>query len=82
MTNNPNDGYPPNPHLILLILGCCESNFSARNVDKFFESPDIAAMIKNTVFKHFPMGHTHYKGNEIEDPAAFWGQRQASYSSG
>ena len=70
MTNKLNDGYPPNPHLILLILGCCESNFSSRNVDKFFESQDIAAMIQSTVYNHFPMGHTHYKGSTIEGPEA------------
>lgn len=73
MTDEHNEEFPPNPYVILLIFGCCESNYSERNVDKLFRSQDVLKMIEQIVFKHFPITHKFYRGNEIEDPAALLG---------
>ena len=91
MAQKHHDGFSPNPNLILLILGCCQSNFSSRNVDKFFASQDVTAIIKSIVCNKFHIGHSYYKGNAIEDPSAllgaapsilfFWLHRRRGFSN-
>ena len=57
-----------NPHLILLILNCCHSNYSPRNVHKLIKSDDFQKIIVTVVKKHFPANHTFYLGNDIDNP--------------
>ncbi|MAA78902.1 MAG: hypothetical protein CL916_06550 [Deltaproteobacteria bacterium] len=57
-----------NPYLILLILNCCQNNYSSRNVDKLLSSTDCQQTISAIVRKHFPGNHSYYQGNEIADP--------------
>lgn len=73
MTDEQNQEFPPNPYLILLIFACCESSYSPRNLDKLFESTDLSKIIERIVLKHFPIEHSFYNGNAIEDPAALLG---------
>jgi hypothetical protein len=66
--NEMTEVYPPNPQLVLLILNCCQSNYTPRNVEKFFRSKDVIAVIEHTIHKHFDSGHSFYRGNPISSP--------------
>ena len=60
--------FSPNPHLILLILNCCHSNYSKTNAEKLVCSDDFQQIIDSIIKKDFPSDHTFYIGNYINTP--------------